>query len=89
AEEAGPYNITVNTIAPGPVHGERMTEVIRRRAVEMGLPFEEVERQFVGPAALKRMVDEEDIAATALFLASDDAGNITGETLTVSAGYRL
>jgi NAD(P)-dependent dehydrogenase (short-subunit alcohol dehydrogenase family) len=89
AEEAGPYNITVNTIAPGPVSGYRMTEVIRRRAAEMGRPFEEVEQQFIGPAALKRMVEEADIAATALFLASNDARNITGETLTVSAGYRL
>ena len=89
AEEAGPFNITVNTIAPGPVRGERMSEVIRRRAAEMGIEVEEVERQFIGPAALKRMVEEEDIAATALFIASDDARNITGETLTVAAGYHL
>jgi NAD(P)-dependent dehydrogenase (short-subunit alcohol dehydrogenase family) len=35
------------------------------------------------------MVEESDITAMALFLASDEAGNITGETFTVSGGYPL
>jgi NAD(P)-dependent dehydrogenase (short-subunit alcohol dehydrogenase family) len=89
AEEAGPYNITVNAIAPGPVRGPRIDSVIRNRAIELGLPFEDVEREYVGPTALKRMAEEEDIAAVALFLASEEAGNLTGQTIEVSAGYRL
>jgi NAD(P)-dependent dehydrogenase (short-subunit alcohol dehydrogenase family) len=35
------------------------------------------------------MAEEEDIAAVALFLASEEAGNLTGQTIEVSAGYRL
>lgn len=89
AEECGRYDITVNAIAPGPVKGPRIERVIRHRAEEMKLSFEETERQYVEPTALKRMVDEADIAAMALFLASDEGGNITGETLNISAGYRL
>ena len=89
AEEAGPHNITVNAIAPGPVRGPRIDSVIRNRAIELGLPIEDVEREYVGPAALKRMAEEEDIAAVAAFLASDEAGNLTGQTIEVSAGYRL
>lgn len=89
ADEVGKYDITVNAIAPGPVRGPRIDEVIRRRAAEMNLPLESVARQYVEPSALKRMVEEEDIAAMAAFLASDEARNITGETFTVSAGYRL
>ncbi len=46
-------------------------------------------RQYVEPAAIVRMVEEEDIAAMALFLASDEGANITGETLNISSGYRL
>jgi len=38
---------------------------------------------------LGRLVEPEEIAAAAVFLASDEARNITGETLTVSAGFRL
>ena len=89
AEECGRYNITVNAIAPGPVKGPRIERVIRNRAAEMKLSFEDTERQYVEPTALKRMVEEEDIAAMALFLSSDEGGNITGETLNISAGYRL
>ena len=89
AEEAGPHNITVNAIAPGPVRGPRIDSVIRNRAIELGLPIEDVEREYVGPAALKRMAEEEDIGAVAAFLASDEAGNLTGQTIEVSAGYRL
>ena len=89
AEEAGRYNITVNAIAPGPVRGPRIDNVIRNRAAAMNRPFEEVERDYVEPTALKRMVEEEDIAAMAVFLASSEGRNITGETLNISSGYRL
>jgi NAD(P)-dependent dehydrogenase (short-subunit alcohol dehydrogenase family) len=89
AQEGGQFGITANAIAPGPVRGPRIERVIRNRAEEMKLPYEEVVRQYVEPTALKRMVEEEDIAAMALFLASDEGGNITGETLNISAGYRL
>ena len=89
AQEGGPYGITANAIAPGPVKGPRIESVIRNRAVEMKLPYEEVVKQYVEPTALKRMVEEEDIAAMAVFLASPEGSNITGETLNISAGYRL
>lgn len=89
AQEAGQYGITANAIAPGPVRGPRIEQVIRNRSEQMKLPYEEVVRQYVEPTALKRMVEEEDIAAMAVFLASDEGANITGETLNISAGYRL
>jgi NAD(P)-dependent dehydrogenase (short-subunit alcohol dehydrogenase family) len=89
AQEVGGDNITVNAIAPGPVHGPRIERVIRNRAAEMGRPYEEVERDYVEPIALKRMVEETDVAAMALFLASEDGRNITGETIEISGGYRL
>jgi len=90
ALEVGEHGITVNAIAPGAVRGERVETVIRTRAAKLGKAPEDVEREFfIEPTALKRMVGVEDIAATALHLASDDAANITGETITVSAGFRL
>ncbi|HKP87432.1 MAG TPA: SDR family oxidoreductase [Blastocatellia bacterium] len=89
AEEAGRYDITVNAIAPGPVRGPRIESVIRNRAAQLGRPFEDVEREYVEPTALKRMVEEEDIAAMAVFLASEEGRNITGDTINISGGYRL
>ena len=89
ALEGGRYNITANAIAPGPVRGPRIEGVIRNRAAEMGKTFEEVEREYVSQVALGRMVEESDIAATAVFLASDEGANISGETFTVAGGYAL
>jgi NAD(P)-dependent dehydrogenase (short-subunit alcohol dehydrogenase family) len=89
AEEVGRHDITVNAIAPGPVRGPRIESVIRNRAAQLNRSFEDVERDYVEPTALKRMVEEEDIAAMAVFLASEEGRNITGETLNISSGYRL
>jgi NAD(P)-dependent dehydrogenase (short-subunit alcohol dehydrogenase family) len=89
ADEVGRYNITVNAIAPGPVHGARMDEVIRRRAAEMGRSIDEVTQEYVGRSSLKRMVDERDVAALALFLASAEGANISGETIKVAAGFSV
>jgi NAD(P)-dependent dehydrogenase (short-subunit alcohol dehydrogenase family) len=89
ASELGAHDITVNAIAPGAVRGERVEGVIRARAAALGRPAPDVERElFVEPTALKRMVGPDDVAGTAAFLASDDAANITGETISVSAGFR-
>ena len=90
ALELGAHGTTVNAIAPGAVRGERVESVMRDRAAALGKTPAEIEREFfVEPTALKRMVNPEEIAATALFLASDEAGGITGETLGVTAGFRL
>jgi NAD(P)-dependent dehydrogenase (short-subunit alcohol dehydrogenase family) len=90
ALELGGHGVTVNAIAPGSVRGERIANVVRARAQSLGKSTEEIEREFyVEPTALKRMLDPEEIADTALFLASDAARGITGETLGVTAGFRI
>ena len=86
AEEVGRYGIRVNCLCPGPVAGELIEEVIAARSRAMGLPVEVVREKFVGLTMLKRMVRPEDVAAAALFLASDAAANITGQALDVSGG---
>lgn len=89
ALEVGRDNINVNAIAPGPVRGPRIEAVLQNRAKQLGVSYEEVEREMVAGTALKRMVENEDIAAMALFLASEEGRNITGETINISAGMRL
>ena len=90
ALELGAHGVTVNAIAPGGTRGPRLESVIRDRAAALGRSPDEVEREFfTGTTALKRLVEPEEIASTALFLASDEARNITGETISVSAGFRL
>jgi NAD(P)-dependent dehydrogenase (short-subunit alcohol dehydrogenase family) len=90
ALELGEHGITVNAIAPGAVHGDRIDAVIQSRALVVHRTAEDIEREFfIEPTALKRMVEPEEIAATALFLASEEARSITGDTIQVSSGFRI
>ena len=89
ALELGQYNIQVNAVCPGPTAGDRMQSVISKRAQELGLPEQDVEKLYVESTALKRMVDPRHVAATVLFLVSSDSDSITGEAWDVSAGYAL
>lgn len=86
ASELGQYNITVNSICPGFVEGERIQSVISKQADARGLDTETVEGEFKQSSPLNRFVTPADIAATAVFLASDHAIGITGEDLNVSSG---
>lgn len=86
ALELGPYGIRVNSVCPGAVEGPRMARVIRAQAMAQGISEAEARRHFTDPAALKRMVPADDVAAVCVFLASEAADSITGEDLNVSAG---
>jgi len=89
AQEWGRYNIQVNTISPGPVRGERMAEVIRRRAAQTNRPVAEIEKEYTGRLALERFAEPANIVALAIYLASSEGDSITGETIQVSCGYGL
>lgn len=75
-----------HSVCPGAVEGPRMAEVIRAQARATGISEAEARRDFSDPAALKRMVSAEDVAAACVFLASEAAASITGEDLNVAAG---
>ncbi|MCI0336813.1 MAG: SDR family oxidoreductase [Acidobacteria bacterium] len=89
AAEWGRFNIQVNTISPGPVRGDRMDEVIRRRAAQSDRPIEDVTRDYTLRLALERFVEPDHVAATAVFLASSESDSITGEVIMVSSGFGL
>ena len=86
AWEVGRYGIRVNSIAPGPVFGERVERVLREAAKKMGITFEEVVEGTEALSPLKRMVKPEEVASFAVFLASDESHDITGQTINCTAG---
>jgi NAD(P)-dependent dehydrogenase (short-subunit alcohol dehydrogenase family) len=89
AWETGPYGIRVNVISPGPVEGERIEMVIRKQAEVKGISIDEARQAFLRDSPLGRLVPAHDVAAAAVFLASDRASSITGEDLNVSAGITM
>ncbi len=86
AAETGRYGIRVNLISPGAVEGERIEWVIRQQAEGRGISVEEARLELQNAAPLERFVPPGDVAAVAVFLASEQASSITGEDVNVSAG---
>ncbi|HEV2847187.1 MAG TPA: 3-oxoacyl-[acyl-carrier-protein] reductase [Thermoanaerobaculia bacterium] len=78
ARELGSRNITVNVVAPGYIQ-TAMTEKLPEASRE----------ELTGAIALKRLGSVEDIAWAVLFLASEEGGYVTGETLNVSGGLYI
>jgi 3-oxoacyl-[acyl-carrier protein] reductase len=78
ARELGPKNIRVNTIAPGMTESEGSTAD--------GRPGSAMEKYYLDQTPLGRIGMPIDIAKVAVFLASEDAGWITGERITVAGG---
>jgi len=86
AHEWASAGVRVNCICPGAVEGPRIERVFTARAAATGRPYEEVKAEVASSAAMKRLVTEDEIARAALFLVSDDASAITGQTINVDAG---
>jgi NAD(P)-dependent dehydrogenase (short-subunit alcohol dehydrogenase family) len=89
AQEVGKYNIRVNAISAAAVRGERFNRVIEARAKAQGVSFDEVMKKVMGKYSLGRPPEEYELANCAVFLASDEASPVTGQTLVSHCGQYL
>lgn len=80
AREFGPSGITVNAIAPG---------AIPTQAEKIHPDLEAYEKFVIDHQAIKQRGSAEDIARTALFLADETTGFVTGQTLHVNGGWTM
>lgn len=78
ARELTPFGITVNTVAPGFIPVERHADVP-----------DEIRDAYLASVAAGRMGTPAGIAATVGFLASEEAGFVTGERIVVNGGRSL
>ena len=79
ALELAEFNITANAIAPGPIDTEKAGAVLRKMN-------EEVDFSPNRMTPLGRLGLPEEVASAAVFLASDEAGYISGHTIAVAGG---
>jgi 3-oxoacyl-[acyl-carrier protein] reductase len=75
ALEVAQYGITVNCVAPGPT--------------QTGWIDDELEKAVIPLIPMGKLIQPEDIAETILFLASEQAGMLTGQVIKVSGGHAL
>jgi NAD(P)-dependent dehydrogenase (short-subunit alcohol dehydrogenase family) len=88
AAEAGPDGVRVNCIQPGVVEGERVERVIEAKAKGLGITNDEMRRRLLESVSLRSMVSAQDVANTALFLASEAGRHISGQAISVCGGVR-
>ncbi len=83
ALELGEHGIRANAILPGAVAGSRIEGVLAGRAKLSGHTLEQERESALSIQSLKRFVDPADIAALAVFLASDAGKSISGQMLPI------
>ena len=86
ADDVAADGILVNCIHPGSTLTQRQLQLIDERAEREGVTTEEIMRRTVANIPIGRMVQPEDIANLVVFLCSDQASAITGQTIAVDGG---
>ncbi|MEV0110038.1 SDR family NAD(P)-dependent oxidoreductase [Nocardia sp. NPDC050799] len=85
AREVATKGVTVNTVCPGPTD----TPALRKFANNSGQDADKVIGGMTRSVPMKRLASPADVAAAVAFFASDEAGYVTGQTLSVSGGLTM
>lgn len=86
AKELGPRGITVNAVCPGWVRTEASLRSLSRMSERAAVAEETLLDEIVGGQILSGFMEPEDVAGPYLFLASDLAASVTGQSLGVDRG---
>lgn len=89
SQEFAPYGITVNNVAPGSYDTDRLKHLHQLIAEKQGISFEEARKQAEQKIPLGRLGRPEELANMVVFLASEAASYITGQTFLVDGGQTL
>lgn len=88
ALEVAEHNITCNAICPAYVRTPLVERQIADQAIRHNIaPEDVVTRIMTEPAAIKRLLEPEEVASLALYLCSDAAAGITGAALDIDLGW--
>jgi meso-butanediol dehydrogenase/(S,S)-butanediol dehydrogenase/diacetyl reductase len=83
ALEVAATGVTINAICPGAVRTAMLLKRLEVGAAQSGTPVAEIEKS-VNP--MGRLLEPEEIAALAVYLTSEDAGGITGQSYNITGG---
>lgn len=86
SNEIGKYNITVNNVAPGYTLTSRLHELAEIRAKSTNVTKDDIFKEMASVVPMKRLADPHEVAAMIVYLASEQAGYITGQTIAIDGG---
>ncbi|MEW5724180.1 MAG: SDR family oxidoreductase [Thermodesulfobacteriota bacterium] len=86
SNELAPFGVTVNNVLPGFTLTDRVWSLARDQSEKQGLSSEEVLKQMAGAIPMNRLGRPEDLGDLVAFLASEQAGYITGVSIQIDGG---
>jgi 3-oxoacyl-[acyl-carrier protein] reductase len=86
ANEFGKDGILVNNVAPGFTATDRLKELAKARSAALGKNEQEIFEAWAADAPLKRLGEPREVAETIVWLASERASYVTGQTVLVDGG---
>lgn len=91
ALELAQYNLRVNAICPGNLLDSPLwvNSLFKQYAKNQGITEQEVRQKYIDQVPLKRGCKYEDVANLLVFLASDEAGYMTGQAVNVTGGQQM
>ncbi|MEM1129659.1 MAG: SDR family oxidoreductase [Pseudomonadota bacterium] len=87
AVELGEFGIRVNSILPGVIDGPRGKDVVEAQAASLGIAPSEYLSAMLHNISLHSLIDMEEIAELALYLASDAARHVTAQHISVCGNF--
>jgi NAD(P)-dependent dehydrogenase (short-subunit alcohol dehydrogenase family) len=86
AVEAGAFGVNVNAICPGFVDTKMMEDAMRTVAAMNSMGFEDFKASAMNRVVLRRPVTPQEVANLAVYLASDEAASMTGQSIALDGG---
>lgn len=87
AMDLAPMNIRINNVCPGRCATERWMNDAKTRSTELGISVDEFVREKVKDIPMQRLAQPDEVASCVVFLASDRASYITGQSVSVDGGW--
>jgi 3-oxoacyl-[acyl-carrier protein] reductase len=86
SNQIGRYNITLNNVAPGYTLTGRLQELAEVRALRAETTPEKILESMSNEVPMKRLANPDEVASLIVYLASEQAGYINGQTISVDGG---
>jgi 3-oxoacyl-[acyl-carrier protein] reductase len=86
SNEVGQYNITINNVAPGYTLTSRLVELSIVRSIKAETTSDKILEAMANEVPMKRLASPDEVASLIVFLASKQAGYITGTSICVDGG---